>query len=213
MGLLFGEERDQTVIPVTPQPEPPGFDTGVRTPGKAFLRRVSNPSREQFRKSNFWKACLPDLRQAYSEICAYSACWVPMEGSVDHFWPISVRPDRAYEWDNYRLAFQKLNSYKGNSTDVLDPFHIREGWFVLNFNNFFVEPSTGLTVDIEAAVQKTISVLRLNVDDCLVQMRFNVVKDYAKGDVTFDFMVRRYPFIAIEIQRQGLEEKIRTYFK
>jgi hypothetical protein len=132
---------------------------------------------------------------------------------VDHFLPRSVRPDLAYEWGNYRLAFAKLNAYKRSSTDVLDPFHIQTGWFVLNFDNFFVESNTGLPAEVESAVQTTISILRLNTDDFLVQLRFSVVKEYAKGDWSFDFLRRRYPFIASELQRQNLIETIKAYFQ
>lgn len=202
------------MIPVDPQPEPPSFDAKVRAPGRGFLRRIPSPTSKQFRgnRANYWKNCLPELRKAYSQICAYSSCWVYMEGTVDHFWPISKRPDRAYEWDNYRLAFSKLNSYKGSSTDVLDPFHIRDGWFVLDFDNMLVEPSIGLPAHVLKPVQKTISVLRLN-DDYLLQLRFTIVREYATRDISFDFLARRYPFIAKELRRQGLKERIRSYFK
>ena len=200
------------MIPVTLQPEPPGFGAEVRGPGRSFLRRFPTPTTEQFRGASYWKRCLPDLRKAYSEICAYSACWVHSEGTVDHFWPRSVRPDLAYEWENYRLAFSKLNAYKASSTDVLDPFSIQAGWFVLNFENFYVESNGALPAELGSAVTKTISILRLNTDDFLVQLRFSVVKDYAKGDVTFDYLVRRYPFIASELRRQDLREAIRARF-
>jgi hypothetical protein len=131
---------------------------------------------------------------------------------VDHFWPTSVRPDLAYEWENYRLAFAKLNVYKGSRTDVLDPFHIRAGWFVLNFDNFLVESNAGLPAEVESAVKRTITILKLNADDYLVHLRFSVVKDYAEGHLTFDYLRRRYPFIASELQRQNLTEAIRAHF-
>jgi hypothetical protein len=201
------------VIPVAPQDEPPNFEANVRTPGRAFLKKFRHPGSERFKKSkaSYWQACLPELRQAYSEICAYSACWIHLGGTVDHFWPTSVRPDRAFEWDNYRLALSKLNSYKKDSTDVLDPFHIQPGWFVLNFNNLFVEPNVGLTANVETAIQKTITILRLNSDDRLVKLRLAVVKEYARGELTLDYLSRRYPFIAGELQRQNLVEAIKAY--
>ena len=200
------------MIPVTPKPEPGSFEAKVRTPGRLFLRKFSRPSSEQFRKASYWQACLPELRETYSEVCAYSACWVHSDGTVDHFLPTSARPDLAYEWENYRLAFAKLNIYKGSRMDVLDPFHIQTGWFVLNFDNLFVEPNTGLPAQVETAVQTTISALRLNTDKLLVDLRFSVVKDYAKGDLTFDYLRRRYPFIASELERQDLTDAIRAHF-
>lgn len=135
-----------------------------------------------------------------------------MESSVDHFVPKTVDSNLAYEWSNYRLASLRLNSYKGDHTDVLDPFLILRGWFVLNLTNFLVEPSTGLELRIEAEVRNTIEILRLNRDDVLVNLRFKIVRDYAKGLVNFEYLSTYYPFIASELDRQGQKEAIRAAF-
>lgn len=199
------------MIPVAPQPEPPTFEATVRSPGRSFLRHHPRPSSKQFKNKRFWQQCLPGLKDAYSDICAYSACWVLAEGTVDHFWPTSVNPDLAYEWSNYRLALAKLNSYKGDSTEILDPFNIHEGWFVMNFISFFVEPNVGLDARVETAVRRTIEVLRLNIDESFVKLRFSIVKEYAQGNFTLNFLIRRYPFIGRELKRQNLTETIKTY--
>lgn len=145
----------------------------------------------------------------YRAICAYSGCWVPTQASVDHFLPKSVRPDLAYEWSNYRLCSDKINSYKADSTDVADPFHVLGGWFCLDFDTFYVKPGHGLRPSVSRLVRSTIRVLRLNNDDALVNLRFEVVEDYALGNLTFRFLERRYPFIAHELRRQGLIDSIR----
>lgn len=212
MGLFRKKEGRGALIPVTPQPEPADFEVNVRTPGRAFLRRVANPSSQQFNKNAHWKNCLQQLYVAYGGVCAYSACWLPMESSVDHFVPKTVDKNLAYEWSNYRLSSLRLNSYKGDHTDVLDPFLILRGWFVLNLTNFLVEPNTGLTPQIEAEVRNTIEVLRLNRDDILVSLRFKIVRDYAKGLVNFDYLSTYYPFIASELDRQNQREAIKTAF-
>lgn len=36
---------------------------------------------------------------------------------------------------------------------------------------------------------------------------------YAEGDVTLNFLSRRYPFLATEIMRQGLEDNAGAVFK
>ncbi|HTS12267.1 MAG TPA: hypothetical protein VMH00_09130 [Candidatus Limnocylindrales bacterium] len=126
--------------------------------------------------------------------------------------PKTVDKNLAYEWSNYRLSSLRLNSYKGDHTDVLDPFLILRGWFVLNLTNFLVEPNTGLTPQIEAEVRNTIEVLRLNRDDILVSLRFKIVRDYAKGLVNFDYLSTYYPFIASELDRQNQREAIKTAF-
>jgi hypothetical protein len=196
------------MIPVQPAAEPPSFDSLVRQRGARFLRGNGRPTARQFKKHAYWKDCIDDLRVAYGGICAYSSMWVAALGSVDHFQSKGVRPDLAYEWSNYRFAAEKLNGFKGNSADVLDPFQIQPGWFALDLSTFFVLRGIVPTSDIGRKVDDTIRVLRLN-DDSLVRQRFHVAKDYADGDVTLAYLERRYPFIAFELKRQQATETIK----
>lgn len=122
------------MIPVAPQPEPQGFDSGVRQRGKSFL--AANPGATKL--PNYWKNTATDLYTAYKGICASTCMYFVAPGSVDHFVPKSRRPDLAYEWSNYRLALPQVNSYKGDSVDVLDPFVVPEGWFILDFPSCLV---------------------------------------------------------------------------
>lgn len=197
------------MIPVDQEPEPPTFAVQVRNPGRAFLRRNPRPTRDDFRNAQFWLNCLPDLRIAYKGICAYCCLWVPMDSSVDHFQPKSVNPMLAYEWSNFRLAHQKINGYKTDKTGILDPFHIQPGWFTLDFSNCFVKPNPTVTRGVQDAVAHTITVLRLNSDDSLVKIRFALVRDYSKNLVTMEFLEARYPFIAVELTRQGVQDTIK----
>ena len=200
------------MIRVNMAPEPPDFDRKVRAPGTVFLRRFPCPTSKDFRGKDYWKNVLPHVRRAYRSLCAYCACWIPGQGSIDHFRPKSVVPALAYEWSNYRLAFEKLNSYKGNRDDIADPFAIGENWFVLNFTNFHVIPGDDISDDEQKLVQRTIRVLRLNKDDSLVDWRFSVVQSYSWGHTTFPYLQGHFPFIAKELRRQGLEEKIKRLF-
>lgn len=194
------------MIPVTPQPEPADFDATVRRPGQAFLRQVPRPTADQFRKKNYWKEALPDLRTAYRSICAYSSCWIPSSCTVDHFNPKTTHPQLAYEWSNYRLADAKINNNKGNSSQVLDPFLIQQGWFTLDVATLWVKPEPTLRPAVFRAVETTISVLRLNDDDW-VQMRFEIFRQYRDGDCTIGFLQRCYPFMASEVTRQQVKPK------
>lgn len=197
------------MIPVTPEPEPPNFDGDVRRPGQRYLRRVPNPSSDQFRKHDDWKKALPALRTAYRDICAYCGCWIPFDqGTVDHFRPKSVAPALAYEWSNFRLSQEKVNNYKDNSEEVLDPFHIGHGWFVLDLSTAYVKPNINLSRPVEEAVRKTIRILRLN-STALVKTRYSVLKDYSDYVTQIEFLDRRYPFIAQELRRQGRTESIK----
>ena len=207
MVVLRTAEGSKTLIPVAEQPPPADFDTKVGNPGRAFLKRSGTPV--SFKGMELWKNCLNDLRTAYKGICSYCCLWIPLNCSVDHFQPKTTNPNLAYEWSNYRLAHQKINSYKGESTSVLDPFHIQDGWFMLDFANCFVKPNKELPQDIQDEITTTIQVLRLNTDDTLVQSRFDLLRDYSKGYCTMEFLEAKYPFLAVELKRQGVHETIK----
>jgi hypothetical protein len=117
--------------------------------------------------------------------------------------PKSVGPTLAYEWANYRFSQARINSNKGNSTDVLDPFHVTAGSFVLDIATFFVKPGTELDANAAVEVDRTIRILQLN-STALVKLRYTVLKEYSDGHRDFSFLQRRYPFIAAELRRQDL---------
>jgi hypothetical protein len=198
------------LIPVTPQPEPQGFDTSVRQRGNAFL--AANPGAPKLPK--YWKgAAADDLYAAYKGICAYTCMYFVAPGSVDHFFPKSQRRDLAYEWSNYRLALPLVNSYKGESTAVIDPFVVQDGWFVMDFPSCLVRAARDLSSAITEQIEKTVQVLRLNDADPFVQERCNVAVEFLDGHLSFDFLSRRYPFLAAEIRRQGGKDVLRAVFK
>src|SRR6266496_2273037 len=108
----------------------------------------------------------------------------------------------AYEWDNSRLAAPRINNYKGDSKGLIDPFITHLGWFVLEFPSCFVKAGDGLPNSITGKINKTINILRLNSDDYMVQVRCDIMLDFAEGNINLDFLKRRYPFLASEIVRQ-----------
>src|SRR5215469_16589525 len=55
-----------------------------------FLRKTPKPTRDEWRKAQYWMECLPELRTAYRHICAYCCLWLTLEASVDHYLPKSV---------------------------------------------------------------------------------------------------------------------------
>lgn len=191
------------MIAVVPRPEPADFAVKVRLPGQNYLAKVPAPNLSQFKKHNYWKFALGSLKTAYGSVCAYSSFWMPSNCSVDHFQPKSVCPDLAYEWTNYRLANDKINANKGNSIEILDPFYVQDGWFILDFATLWVTPEPSLSDNVKKPIQKSIEVLRLN-DDQWVQMRFEIFRSYLKGELNLPFLLRNYPFIAAEIQRQNI---------
>ena len=186
------------------KPEPANFQSNVRSPGQAFLKTVPNPSGQQFRNHDYWRKSLIDLGTAYNGICAYSSFWLPNSSSVDHFYPKSQHPNLAYEWGNYRLSHAEINNDKGNSIEILDPFNIQNGWFILDIATMYVRPETSLPSSIQTSVKKTIDILKLNKDKW-VEMRFGIFEKWKGCTSSMKQSIQEhYPFIAIELQRQNV---------
>jgi hypothetical protein len=132
---------------------------------------------------------------------------------VEHFKPKRLYPKLAYVWHNYRLVCGRLNGRKGDYEDVLDPFVVEDGWFVIDFSSMQVKPATTLAPARAAAVQATIDRLKLNDDDTCVEARQEWVTQYSKTPgVPFEMLRRYAPFIAAELQRQGMQESIKAIY-
>ena len=201
------------MIPVSKQPEPADFQNRVAIKGRKFLSQ--NPHPINWKNRSYWTEILPDLRDAYRGICAYCCHYIPGEqnASVDHFVPKSISPDKAYEWENYRLATLKMNSKKGDFTDVVDPFDISEGTFQLVFPTMMIKPNPNLVEDEKTQVWKAINRLDLNDDRVLVHSRLKWVLDYCDGCITFQYLREHVPFIAFEIERQNLHSRLSVMFR
>lgn len=202
------------MIPLQLRPEPAEFDIKVRQPGIAFLKINNNPTSNDFKKNAFWKNSAQDLHKAYLGICAYTCFYlVPPGFSTDHFLPKSLYPLKAYEWNNYRLCSQRVNGYKSDSTNIIDPFVVQSGWFVLDVPSCLVKPGVGLSQNLTKKIESTIKELHLNDDDYFVQERCDLMMTFASGEVTLAFLSKRYPFLAAEIIRQGLQTTAARIFK
>ncbi len=203
------------MIPVKKQPEPGKFEKLVRVPGRDFLKKVPNPTTQQWKSHSYWREIIKDMRIAYGGVCAYCAHWIPVDTgnkTIDHFIPKSLNPELAYEWANYRLAASKYNNSKGVKK-ILDPFTLKPDWFVLDFPTLKVLPNGGLLPDQKEAVKNTIEILKFNKDEECIESRGNWLMDYCSGEITFKHLEKKAPFIAYELKRQGIKEKIRHQLK
>jgi hypothetical protein len=194
------------VIHVEPQPEPADFDEKVRKPGLAEL--VSGKTLEPVWKQGLWRRALPDLWRAYGGVCAYLVIYIPRavgSKSVDHFLPKSKQPKLAFEWSNFRLACSLMNSRKNAVEDVLDPFQVEDGWFILELSSLEVLPAPDLTPDLQSRVVATIERLRLNDAECR-QARAGHHDQYfgPEAEVTWAGLCKFNPFLARELVRQGI---------
>ncbi len=174
---------------------PDGTEVQVKITDKADLPASAFPT--------YWTEALDELMKAYSRICAYSCFRIhPVTGaqSVDHMAPKSRAWSRVYEWDNYRLACARLNSRKREFEDVLDPFEVQNGWFVLDLVGFQVLPGEELGDPIRARVQDTID--RLGLSDFRASREYDAERYWA-GEVSFETLMRESPFVAMELKRQN----------
>ena len=203
------------MIPVRPKPEPRSFDKRVRKKGEKLLRKLKEEGRP-FRTSelrNYWRDALPDLHTLYDGICAYTCFYLLSSETVDHFLPKSKHPELAYEWSNFRLASQRVNQRKGENLGLIDPFLVERGWFTIDFPSCIVRKSNVVPSIYARQVENTIRILKLNEDDQLVQERCDIIMEYRNRHVRFEYLRKRYPFIAIEIERQNLVDQVGQLFK
>ena len=128
--------------------------------------------------------------------------------SVDHFIPKSFDSQMAYEWTNYRLCRERLNMKKSNCIEVMDPFYVKNEWFIIDFSTFLIRPSSHVTPIVKQRVNSTLNLLGLNDND-YVQERVEIIADYSCEFLTFDFVRSKYPFIANEIIRQNFDHKFK----
>lgn len=196
------------MIGVAPRPEPtaPGFDfnASVRIPGNAWL--AANPRSSAKKMPTLWRLAMPSLHASYKGICGYFCCFVMPAtggGSTDHFVPKSTARQDAYEWDNYRFACTRMNSRKRDANDVLDPFGLMDGWFVLAFNTMRVKPAVGLEPAQLKDVQATIRRLRLNSQECISERELHW-HNYDIHNLSAARFIAHAPFVAMEAARQGL---------
>jgi hypothetical protein len=195
------------MIHIDPQPEPDVFNARVRVPGQRYLSRKPNPTSKEFDSHSYWRNILPELHDAYRRICAYSCHWIPYDtgaDTVEHFLAKDTHPQQAYEWNNYRLVCSTLNGRKGTREDVLDPFQIQNGWFVIDFPSLLIKPAEDLGEDLTRQVRATISHLKLNHEGTCLRSRQRYIKNYCKGCVDFNFLTEEAPFIALELEQQNL---------
>jgi hypothetical protein len=185
---------------------PDDFDEKVRQPGMQFLRKCPRPRSKDWRGREYWRNILRQLHESYRGICAYSCHWIPHDTgalTVEHFVPRCVDPSAAYEWDNFRLVCLTLNTRKRTET-ILDPFVIESGLFILDFPSLLVKAAPGLPKSEKKMVIFTRDKLRLNDEGTCLKSRVKYVREYCDQEITFAHLKRHAPFIAIEMERQGI---------
>lgn len=188
------------MIPVHEQPEPPRFDLEVRKKGEAWLKDHAGHTG---RPRNYWRDALPDLQDAYDHLCAYSA--VRGRHTVDHF--VSVDEDthfaKVYEWSNYRLADQWVNSSKKDlsSAQLLDPFDVQPGWFELMLPSLQLKVTDDCPAHLRAKANFTITRLKLRDGEASLRFRNAYWMAYIQGRKSLDQVREMLPMLAEAIEQ------------
>jgi hypothetical protein len=210
------------MIPVQLAPEPEAFDRDVRQKGLAAIDElVGRPSRHARRGPKrkpvartaaeipadrfppYWRDGLEMLLEAYSRRCAFLALHLEHatgNPSVDHMLPKSRRWDQVYEWANYRLSAATINARKADLTGLVDPMECRVGWFALELVGFQVVRGPEAPTHLEPEINATLDLL--NAPDCC-RAREEYFTCYRTGEINYDYLCRRAPFVAQELRRQG----------
>jgi hypothetical protein len=216
------------MIPVKQAAEPISFESTVRRPGLDAIaelvgeppsrsrrgpkRKVIATSGDQIPAGKFpelWREALPDLREAYGNLCAYLALYIHHatgSASVDHFVPKAKNWRLVYEWSNYRLCSSQVNGHKQDREIALDPFSIESGLFALELIELQVVPGPAAHGPMVTVVTDTITDLGLNQRECR-KAREAYVEDYRLGPpvgIELARLERHAPFVAHELRRQGL---------
>lgn len=226
------------MIRVVQAPEPPEFDEKVRQPGLSAIDEMvgrpprlkrRGPRRKQLVNEQgqpvtreqdipadafpaYWRDTLPEMFVAYERRCAYLAMYIHHatgNPSVDHVLPKSYAWDRVYEWGNYRLCAQIVNSKKGALLTLVDPFAIGSDWFGLNLKTMHVERGAHAPPAEWARIDATLPILNHKL---CIEERDEYVRRYwlgsASGGFDLGHLEDRAPFIAAELGRQGFQHQV-----
>lgn len=162
------------------QEEPAEFDERCRQRGQAWL--AEHPT--YGRPKDYWTEFEPQLREAFSGLCAYCAMRI-MKGQVDHFRPVAILKEEgqdglAYEWSNFRYGEAVLNGRKWKHL-VLDPFDVQEGWFAVQLPDLQLRPTSKVPQEYRELALTTIHQLGLRDSEVVVRYRREWFRMYQEG--------------------------------
>lgn len=210
MGPFCEKAWRKDMIRVTKIEPTASYEQKVRIPGEAFLALNPLPTREQFKRNDFWTEIHDEMYDAYQGICMYCASWTPRtptgaslwQSSIDHFIPKGVFPKLAYDWSNFRLCRNDINTNKGEDLYVPDPFAIRNDWFAIDFATWRVGPSETAPIYVRNRIRSSFVRLGLN-EDAYVEERQAAAAIYVHRPAERDELELLYPFLIAELARQS----------
>lgn len=184
------------MIPVTnPIPEPVEFDAQCRQKGNDWLRK--NP---EGRPKDFWSPFRLQLADGFHGRCGYGGIWIS-SGTTDHFVSCSQNRALAYEWSNYRYLEGWMNSAKGkiDSTKLLDPFEVTDGWFCLDLPSLQMSLTDKIPPEHRERAEYTLRRLPLRDDERVIRQRRAWLEMYEKG-ASLELIEEKAPLLACAIR-------------
>ena len=188
------------MIPVRKVNTPEGFDTKVKAPGEAWLKK--NPKAK--RPKPLWVPFTTALSDGFSKRCAYAAMLDPTGGTVDHFLSFKNYPHLAYEWGNYRFASGTLNASKQNADDaVLDPFEVEEGWFEIMLPSLQLRITDKVPSALREKAEFTLKQLKLQDGERIIRWRKSWYDMYLNGQLNLSGLRVVAPLLAAAVENKN----------
>ncbi len=124
-------------------------------------------------------------------------------GTVDHYLSWKARPERAYDWDNYRFASGWINSSKQTADDtVLDPFLVGDDWFEIILPSLQLVLTDAVPEEHRARAAHTLERLHLRDDERVIRQRREWYRMYQDSELTLEGLRKKAPLIARAVARQ-----------
>jgi hypothetical protein len=133
---------------------------------------------------NYWRQFIPDLCAGFANRCGYLAMW-DLNGTVDHYLPVTRRRNLAYEWSNFRYVTGWVNSSKQAVMGrVLDPFRVRDDWFEIDLASLHLRLTAAVPARFRPRAAYTIRRLRLDYGPRVVRQRQTYLNFYRGGQLS-----------------------------
>lgn len=185
-------------------PEPDYFDSEIRSAGEKW--RKKHPKAPIKNYPAYWTEALPDLADLYQNICCYYCLYIEPEsgaGTIDHFEPKSLYPEKIYEWNNFRFCCLQANRRKSGVEGILDPIQLpNQLTFQLDLIKGEVY-SNADTPEQKELVEHTIKQLKLN-NPKLCEMRKEHYNRYLRKEITRSGLKKFSPFVYLSAKEQNM---------
>ncbi|WP_202884433.1 hypothetical protein [Pseudomonas sp. SWRI154] len=187
-----------------PIDEPEDFNKKCREKGAEWL--VANPDKS--RPTDLWSIFKPELARGFNDRCAVAAMWIP-DGTVDHFVSCHEDMSLAYEWSNYRYMAGWLNSSKSKkkAADLLDPFHVGDGWFEIVLPSLQLALTDKVPPAFRQRAENTLTDLPIRDDERLLRTRREWLRMYEEGELSLEGLRKKAPLIADAVEKRNSEQQ------